>query len=90
MPESFLPLTLEPSFEDRKLALPTQGSEFHSMKFATQASEQQHPRVISEEVNTRPQEQDSVNFLSWLQDQNFKGSNLGCKSQDPCLLVEVL
>jgi hypothetical protein len=59
MPESFLPLSQEPKFEDRKLALPTQGSEFHSMKFATQAYELQHPCVISEEVNTGPQEQDT-------------------------------
>ena len=59
MPESFWPLSQEPKFKDRKLALPTQGSEFHSMKFATQAYELQHPCVISEEVNTGPQEQDT-------------------------------
>ncbi|XP_031205448.1 uncharacterized protein LOC116076034 isoform X2 [Mastomys coucha] len=59
MPESFLPLSQEPKFKDRKLALPTQGSEFHSMKFATQVSELQRPCMISKEVNIGPQEQDT-------------------------------
>ncbi|GAB1297332.1 hypothetical protein APTSU1_001256800 [Apodemus speciosus] len=59
MPELLLPLRREPKLEDRKLALPIQGSEFHSMKFAAQASELQHSRVISEEVNTGPWEQDT-------------------------------
>ncbi|XP_021029694.1 uncharacterized protein LOC110303098 [Mus caroli] len=59
MPESFIPLSQEPQFEDRKLALATQGSEFHSMKNATQASELQRSCGISEEVNIGPWEQDT-------------------------------
>ncbi|XP_006514425.1 spermatogenesis-associated protein 31H1 isoform X2 [Mus musculus] len=59
MPESFLPLSQEPQFEDRKLALATQRSEFHSMKNATQASELQRSCGISEEVNIGPWEQDT-------------------------------
>ena len=57
MPESFWPLSQEPKFKDRKLAMPTQGSEFHNIKFTTQASELQHPHVISEDVSTGPREQ---------------------------------
>ncbi|XP_063118677.1 spermatogenesis-associated protein 31H1 isoform X3 [Rattus norvegicus] len=57
--QGFMPLTQEPKFEDRKLALPTQGSEFHSIKFARQASELQRPCMISEKINTGPREQDT-------------------------------
>ena len=81
MPESFWPLSQEPKFKDRKLALTTQGSEFHNVKFTTQASELQHPHVISEDVSTGPREQ-VTKFSELASRPRLQVSNLGSKSQD--------
>ena len=81
MPESFWPLSQEPKFKDRKLALTTQGSEFHNMKFTTQATELQHPHVISEDVSTGPREQ-VTKFSELASRPKLQVSNLRSKSQD--------